>query len=153
MVGVSPTNETVAQTALSSENTIWVEITANLDGLAHFVPKEPGRIRRCILWNGEVACDGTNGYEIFIVNNSNSGDMIGYFGYGSGTEAAKATDKTAALAAYYTEATGTDHILNNSIDKRFNANDFLRLIVDRDGTTVRGKIFIELDFDGKGRTL
>jgi hypothetical protein len=144
--------QTLNNLTRSKNEEIVVEINGDADGLAHFISKGAGKVKRCVLYNGVQACDGTNGYEIIVENQTDSAADVGYFGYGSGTEAAKATDKVDALGAYYSEEDGSDHIIASTISTRFNKGDFLTVTVDRDGIAVRGKIVIELDYDGVGRS-
>ena len=69
------------------------------DAVLEFACPDDGKISHVELVNGAVAADGTNGLELEFLNKSNSDDQVAYVGFGSGTEASKATDTDAAVAA------------------------------------------------------
>lgn len=126
-----------------------VRITADADGLYQFTADDAGFCQNCVLSNGAVACDGSNGYEVEVINRSDSDNKLGYFGFGSGTEAAKADDKDAAVAAYETATVANAN--NRASTDRCRSGDLIEIAIDRDGTTVRGTITITMTYDGVGR--
>ena len=66
------------------------------------------------------------------------------FGFGSGTEAAKATDKDTAVAA---NALGE---LVNTTAKNFGKGHFVQVTADRDGTAVQATIDIVVSYSSEG---
>ena len=119
--------------------------TTSGDNLMSFVARENGNIIAVRLVNGSVACDGSNGLELDWLNKTNSDDSIAYVGFGSGTEAVKATDTDAAVAAY--EA--ADVAVTDT--GRFNKGDVIHCTIDRDGTTVVGTIIVVVSYEAQGR--
>lgn len=116
------------------------------DALLEFKASDNGKIAAVTLVNGSVAADGSNGLELSFVNKTNSDDVVAYVGFGSGTEAAKATDKDAAVAAY--EAS-TVKVTDTS---RCNKDDVILCTVDRDGTTIVGIIEVVYEVSVVGRS-
>lgn len=110
-----------------------------------FVAQDNGRIEGIRLENGATALDGSVGWELQFVNTDNSNANLAYFGFGSGTEAAKATDKDSAVAA--NELTE----LTNSLTGRFNKGDFVQVTADRDGTTGVSEIELVVSYESEGR--
>lgn len=133
------------------EETKEIRINADADGLYQFsVPAgKAGYLHSCQLANGAVACDASNGYEVSVLNRSDSDNVLGSFGFGSGTEAAKADDKDVAVAAY--ETATILNASNRAATDRVKAGDLVEFAIDRDGTTVRGTVTIFMDYDGIGR--
>ena len=83
-----------------------------------------GRIVGIMYANGSVACDGTNGWELNFINDTQADVTCAYFGFGSGTEAAKGTDNDVAVAA------NTTVYVSNSITSdasHFNAGDVIQV--------------------------
>ncbi len=127
-----------------------VRFVADADGLYQFSALKAGYVEKVILANGAVACDGSNGYEVTVVNRSASNNKLAYIGFGSGTEASKADDADVAVAAYETA-----EIINESnaaATDRCNVGDLIEITIDRDGTTVRGSIDVIMNYDGTGRS-
>ena len=104
-----------------------------------------GRIVGIMYSNGAVAMDGSVGWELQYLNKTNSDDVLGYFGIGSGTEAAKGTDNDTAVAAY-----GAAEILNSDTS-RFNKGDVIHVTADRDGTTGVGMFQLVVTYETEGR--
>jgi len=89
--------------------------------------------------------DGSVGWELSFINKTNSDDVLGYFGIGSGTEAAKGTDNDTAVAAY-----GAAEILCTDTS-RFNKGDIIHVTADRDGSTSVGMFQLVLSYENEGR--
>lgn len=112
-----------------------------------FQAADNGRIVGIEYTNGSVACDGSNGWELDFVNTDQASATCAYFGFGSGTEAAKATDADVAVAA---SAVVT---LSNSIvtdASRFSKGDRISVTADRDGTTVVGSFRLLVSYESQG---
>ena len=116
---------------------------ASADFVWEFAAKDKGKIEAIRIENGSVACDGTNGWELDFVNTDNSSESIGYFGFGTNTEAAKATDSVAVAASTFAE-------LVNTTSKNFNKGDVIQVTADRDGTTVVSTIEIVVSYGSEG---
>lgn len=118
---------------------------ASADPTGAFVARENGRIAGIKLANGATALDGTNGFELQITNVSDSDTVLAYVGFGSGTEAAKATDKDVAVAA--------DEVayLVNTVDETFSKGDLLLATGDRDGTAATGAFEVIIEYGVTGR--
>lgn len=129
-------------------------VTYTFDGAAasssdlpmQFVAEDGGIIKGILYANGAVAADGSSGWELSFINKSNSDDVLAYFGIGSGTEAAKATDVDTAVAAH-----GFAEIANSDTS-RFNKGDVIRCDADRDGTTIVGTFHLLVEYTGIGRS-
>ncbi len=116
------------------------------DAILEFTAPDKGKIVAVTLVNGAVAADGSNGLELEFLNKTAADAQVAYVGFGSGTEAVKATDKDAAVAAYETSAVKvTDTSLCNK-------DDVIICTVDRDGTTIVGLIIVEYQVSAEGRT-
>lgn len=117
---------------------------ATADFVWNFIAEDNGRIEAIRLQNGTTAIDGTNGWELEFLNTDNSDERIAYFGFGTGTEAAKATDKASTVAA------STLSEKSNSILKNFNKGDVVQVTADRDGTAVTSTIDIVVSYGSEG---
>jgi hypothetical protein len=118
------------------------------DFVFNFVAKDKGRIRGIQYTNGAVAANATNGWELEFINVSSSNNRVAYFGFGAGTEAVKATDKTSAVAASAVAS------LANSLSAAtsyFNKGDLIQVTADRDDTTIVGQFLLEVSYESKGR--
>lgn len=122
------------------------DVTTSADFIWSIVAEDNGRIAMLKYANGAVAMDGSVGWELQFLNLSNSSDVLGYFGIGSGTEAAKATDTDTAVAA-----NGAAEILCTEASGRFNKGDVIKVIADRDGTTGVGEFQLVLSYENEGR--
>ncbi len=108
---------------------------------------DTGRIVGIMYANGSVACDGSSGWELDFINDTQADATAAYFGFGSGTEAAKGTDNDVAVAA------DTTVYVSNSITTdvaRFNAGDIIQVTADRDGTTVVGSFRLLVSYESQG---
>lgn len=115
------------------------------DAVLEFKAPDNGKISFVTLVNGAVAADGTNGLELEFLNLTNSNDRIAYVGFGSGTEAAKATDTDTAVAA------ATVAAVKVTDTSRCNKDDMVRCTIDRDGTTIVGTIVVQYEVSSEGR--
>ena len=114
-----------------------------------FTAKDNGRIVGITYANGAVAMDGSVGWELQFTNSQQAGAEVAYFGFGSGTEAAKATDADVAVAA------NVSVTLSNSITAttaRFDKGDVIELLADRDGTTSVGTFIVLVSYESEGYT-
>ena len=119
--------------------------TTSSDAVIAFKCPDNGKISSVTLVNGTVAADGTNGLELSFINKTNADDVVAYVGFGSGTEAAKATDADTAVATHETASVKvTDTSTCNKDDK-------IQCTIDRDGTTINGYIMVEYDVSSEGR--
>lgn len=118
---------------------------ASSDALLEFKAPDNGKIKYVELVNGSVAADGSNGLELQFINKTNSDDVVAYVGFGSGTEASKATDTDAAVAA---EEVAAVKVTDTS---RCNKDDKIQCTVDRDGTTIVGTIIVHYEVSSEGR--
>jgi hypothetical protein len=116
---------------------------ASADFVWEFAAKDKGKIEAIRYENGAVAADGTNGWELSFINTDNSSEVVGYFGFGTGTEAAKATDSVAVSASAFAE-------LVNTTAKNFDKGDVIQVTADRDGTTIVGTIEIVVSYGSEG---
>lgn len=117
------------------------------DWVYKFTARDNGRIVGITYANGAVAMDGSVGWELDFINISQSNASCAYFGFGSGTEAAKATDKDVAVAA---NAVVT---LSNSVvtgASHFNKGDVISCTADRDGTTGVGTFVLLVSYESQG---
>ena len=121
------------------------DVTTSADFTWEIVAEDNGRITMLKYANGAVAMDGSVGWELQYLNKTNSDDVLGYFGIGSGTEAAKGTDNDTAVAAY-----GAAEILNSDTS-RFNKGDVIHVTADRDGTTGVGMFQLVVAYETEGR--
>ncbi len=125
---------------------IFNEISnTSADAVLEFAAPDAGKIVAVTLVNGAVAADGSNGLELEFINKTNSNDRVAYVGFGSGTEAAKATDKDTAVAAYEEAA------VKVTDTSTCNKSDVIACTVDRDGTTIVGDIIVEYQVSSVGR--
>ncbi len=98
--------------------------------------------------NGAVAMSGSVGWELLFVNNSQSDAQAAYFGFGSGTEAAKGDDTLAALAAdTYGELLNLSNVATSN---RFNKGDSITVTADRDGTTGISSFVLFVEYGAQG---
>jgi hypothetical protein len=119
------------------------------DWVYKFTAPDNGRIVGITYANGAVAMDGSVGWELAFINVSRSNASCAYFGFGSGTEAAKGTDNDVAVAA---NAVVT---VSNSITAttaRFNKGDVISCTADRDGTTGVGTFILLVSYESEGYT-
>ena len=120
-------------------------VISSADAILDFSAPDNGRIAFVELVNGSVAADGSNGLELDFTNESDSNERMAYVGFGSGTEADKATDKDVAVAAEEVAAikvTETD---------RANKDDKISCTIDRDGTSIVGQINVYFEVSTEGR--
>lgn len=120
-------------------------VTASGDNLIEFVAPDNGKIAFVELVNGAVAVDGSNGLELNFLNKTNSDAVLAYVGFGSGTEADKATDKDAAVAVQVVSTVEVTSTL------RCNKDDKVSCTIDRDGTTIVGQINVYFEVSTEGR--
>lgn len=119
--------------------------TASSDFVWFFTAEDNGVIEALRYENGGVAADGTNGWELQFIDVDNSNADVGYFGIGSGTEAAKGTDNDTAVAiGGFTEIVSTTA-------QGFNKGDKIQVTADRDGTTIVGNIELVVSYESEGR--
>jgi|TARA_R110000824_G_scaffold25005_3_gene87504 hypothetical protein len=106
-----------------------------------------GRIVGLTYSNGATAMDGTNGWELAFINSDQSNENVGYFGIGSGTEAAKGTDNDVAVAANATV------FISNSLTSdasHFSRGDVIQVTADRDGTAGVGTFVVLVSYESQG---
>ncbi len=121
--------------------------TTSADFVWQMVAADTGRIVGIMYANGATAMDGTNGWELDFINDTQADVTCAYFGFGSGTEAAKATDKDVAVSA------DTTVYLSNSITSdasHFNAGDVIQVTADRDGTAGVGSFRLLISYESQG---
>jgi hypothetical protein len=123
--------------------------STSTDFVFTFVAQDKGWIESIQYTNGAVAANATNGWELDFINVSNSNARLAYFGFGSGTEAAKATDKTTVAAS--TVATLANSLARNATTS-FNKGDVISVTADRDDTTIVGRFLLAVSYDSKGRS-
>ena len=117
------------------------------DWVYKFTAPDNGRIVGITYANGSVAMSGSVGWELAFVNASRSNASCAYFGFGSGTEAAKGTDNDVAVAA------GAVVTVSNSITAttaRFNKGDVISCTADRDGTSGVGTFILLVSYESEG---
>ena len=119
------------------------------DFLWRFTAKDKGRIRGIVYKNGGVAVDSQVGWELSFINETNSNAQVAYFGFGGGTEAVKATDKTSAVSA---SAVATLENSLTSDSNHFNKGDVISVTADRDGTTGVGTFDLIVSYESTGRS-
>jgi hypothetical protein len=113
-----------------------------------FMAEDKGIIVGIGYSNGGVAMSGSVGWELSFVNVTQSDAVMAYFGFGSGTEAAKADDTLAALAAdTYGEILNLSNVANAN---RFNKGDLITVTADRDGTTGVGVFTLFVSYEAQG---
>ena len=122
--------------------------TTSEDIIMQFTAPDNGRIAGIRYANGATAMDGTNGWELEWLNQSNSDDRIAYFGIGSGTEAAKATDTDTSVLANANAFIANSDVTSTS---RFNKGDNISCVGDRDGTAGVGSFELILELASAGR--
>ena len=108
---------------------------------------DKGRIVGITYSNGATAMDGTNGWELAFINSDQSNENVGYFGIGSGTEAAKGTDNDVAVAA------GATVFVSNSLTSdasHFSRGDVIQVTADRDGTAGVGTFVVLVSYESQG---
>ena len=127
------------------EETYEYDATTSADFVWRIMAEAAGTIAALNYANGAVAADGTNGWELQFLNKTNSDDVLAYFGIGSGTEAAKATDVDTAVAA-----NASSQILCTDTS-RFNKGDVIMVTADRDGTTISGQLQLVISYESEGR--
>lgn len=115
------------------------------DAVLEFKAPDKGKMSAVTLVNGTVAADGSNGLELEFLNLTNSNDRVAYVGFGSGTEAVKATDTDTAVAA---NSVSSVKVTDTS---RCNKDDMIRCTIDRDGTTIVGTIVVHYEVSSEGR--
>ena len=116
---------------------------ASADFVHEFVAKDNGKIEAFRIENGAQAADGSHGWELQFINTDASSEVVGYFGVGTGTEAAKATDKAACAANAVLE-------LVNTTAKNFNKGNVIQVTADRDGTAIQGTIELVIAYSSEG---
>ena len=121
--------------------------STSADFVWNMTAADKGRIVGITYANGATAMDGTNGWELNFINDTQADATCAYFGFGSGTEAAKATDKDVAVAA------NTTVTLSNSIvtpASHFNRGDIIQVTADRDGTAGVGSFRLLVSYESQG---
>lgn len=139
-----PSVASVRNRVLDQVVTYEKDVDASADFDWRFTAEDNGKIVALRYTNGAVAADGTNGWELAFVNLSDSSASVAYFGVGSGTEAAKATDKATVAANDSVEIVST-------VDYNFNKGDTIQLTADRDGTTIVGAFQLVVSYEATGR--
>ena len=117
---------------------------ASADFVYGFIAEDNGKIESIRLENGAQAINGSHGYELQFINTDNGDEVVGYFGFGAGTEAVKATDKDSAVAANELSE------LVNTTAKNFGKGHFVQVTADRDGTAVQATIDIVVSYSSEG---
>jgi hypothetical protein len=139
---------------------VWYDITdgnlftgtcesTSADFVYKFTAADNGRIEGIMISNGGVALDGSVGWELAFINSDQGSASCAYFGFGSGTEAAKGTDNDVAVAA------GEVAYVSNSIvatTSRFNRGDVVQVTADRDGTTSVSTFRLLVSYESEGYT-
>lgn len=115
------------------------------DAVLSFDAPDDGKIIAVTLENGSVAADGTNGLELSFINVTNSNDVVAYVGFGSGTEAVKATDTDASVLANVVSTVKVTDV------STCNLGDKIQCTIDRDGTTIVGRIKVHYEVSAVGR--
>ena len=108
---------------------------------------DKGRIVGIMYANGSVAMSGSVGWELNFINDTQADATCAYFGFGSGTEAAKGTDNDVAVDA------NTTVYVSNSITtgaSHFNAGDLVQVTADRDGTSGLGTWRLLVSYESQG---
>lgn len=125
-----------------------IPAVASTDFTWGFVAEDNGIIKGIKYANGGVAMSGSVGWELQFLNLTQADAVMSYFGFGSGTEAAKADDTLAALAA---DTTGEILNLSNVANaNRFNKGDNISVTADRDGTTGVGVFQLIVEYGAQG---
>lgn len=124
------------------------DASVSADVTMGFCAEDNGRIIGIGLSNGGAAMDGTNGWELQFLNLTQADAVVAYFGFGSGTEAVKADDELASLAAdTYGEIL---NLTNTTRAAYFNKHDFISCIGDRDGTAGVGALILYVEYGADG---
>lgn len=119
--------------------------SASADFVFSFAAEDNGVIEALRYENGAVIAGATHGWELQYINLDASNAVVGYFGIGSNTEAAKATDVDVSVAAgAFTEIVSTTA-------QGFDKGDIIQVTADRDGTTIVGTIEIVVSYESEGR--
>lgn len=121
--------------------------STSADFVYKFTAADKGRIVGITYQNGAIAMSGSVGWEMDFTNADQSDVTCAYFGFGTGTEAAKATDKVDAVAA------GATAIVSNSIvsdASHFDKGDVVEMTADRDGTTGVGTWTLLVSYESQG---
>lgn len=122
------------------------DLVASTNGLANIVAPSKGRFRAIRFANGATATDGTNSWEILLINKSNSNAVLLNAGFGAGTNAASASVSDAATAAY-----GTEELLSAETTAYVNEGDNCLLTWTEDGSPGEASIHIMFEPSHKGR--
>lgn len=118
------------------------------DFVFSFVAEGPGIISGIGISNGAVAMSGSVGWELVFLNVTQADAVMASFGIGSGTEAVKADDELAALAA---DTYGELLNLSNVADaNRMNKGDLITVVADRDGTTGVTGFALHVSYEAQG---
>ena len=138
LVGLNITDGTLFSGTVESTNSAFVY---------KFTAADNGRIAGITYTNGAVAMDGSVGWELDFTNADQGDETCAYFGFGSGTEAAKATDKDAAVSA------GASVTLSNSIvttASHFDKGDVIEMTADQDGSAAVGTFILLISYESQG---
>lgn len=114
--------------------------------VASFVAKANGRVTGITVYNGSVANDGTNGWELDILNESRSDAELAHFGLGTGTNAASANDNKAVAA-------NSVATLSNSLvatTAHFSTGDVITVDATEDGTAGVVHVIVHLSYESQG---
>lgn len=124
------------------------DVVASADFTWGFVAEDNGRILGIGYSNGGVAMSGSVGWELQFLNLTQADAVMAYFGFGSGTEAVKADDELAALAAdTYGEIL---NLTNVATSNYFTKGDNISMTADRDGTTGVGNFVLFVSYESQG---
>jgi hypothetical protein len=124
------------------------DVVASSDFTWGFVAEDNGRILGIGYSNGGVAMSASVGWELQFLNLTQADAVMAYFGFGSGTEAAKADDTLAALAAdTYGEIL---NLTNTATSNYFSKGDNISMTADRDGTTGVGNFVLFVQYEAQG---
>ena len=121
--------------------------STSADFVWNMTAADNGRIVGIMYANGSVAISASVGWELDFINDTQADETCAYFGFGSGTEAAKGTDNDVAVAA------DTTVYVSNSITttaSHFNAGDLIQVTADRDGTTSVGSFRLLVSYESQG---
>ena len=121
--------------------------STSADFVWNMTAADNGRIVGIMYANGSVAMSASVGWELDFINDTQADETCAYFGFGSGTEAAKGTDNDVAVAA------DTTVYVSNSITttaSHFNAGDVIQVTADRDGTSGVGSFRLLVSYESQG---
>lgn len=115
--------------------------------LATYVALDNGRVTGITVRNGGTDADGSNGWEIDILDSDQSDAELGHFGLGSNTNAASANDNKdidADTTAYISNSLGAAGA------NRFSKGDVITVDVTEDGTAGAADVVVHLQYESAG---